>query len=94
MSDIRNPTVHVPARYEYEPVFHSTTRCPRFPVATDAMPRSQARREGLSECPRCFEHRMEKTERQQAIRVESVASSMSASSTSGTGSGFSDFVVE
>jgi hypothetical protein len=92
MSSPRNPTVHVPIEYEYEPVFHTTTRCPRIPPATEALTRSAARREGMSECPRCFEARMRRVEREQSIRVEGRSSRPMKPPVSV--SGFSDFIVD
>ncbi|AUV81054.1 hypothetical protein C2R22_04745 [Salinigranum rubrum] len=85
----RNPTVHVPVVADTEHVFHTTTRCPRIPLATEPMTRSAARRGGLVECPRCFETRMQRLERDQPR----VTASMERSTTTST-SGFSHFVVE
>jgi hypothetical protein len=98
MSSPRNPTVHVPVAAELESVFHTTTRCPRLPPATEATTRSAARRAGLAECPRCFETRMRRMERERAAasaepspdaRAPDAAESADASV-----SGFSNFAVE
>jgi hypothetical protein len=85
----RNPSVHIPVTTNTEHVFHTTTRCPRIPLATEPMTRSAARRDGLVECPDCFETRMRRLERGQS----GVTTSMARSSTP-SASGFSHFVVE
>jgi hypothetical protein len=93
MSNPRNPTVHVPAADEYDPVFHSSTRCPGYPVVSEAVPRSKARRDGLTECARCFERRMRTAEHGGPGRVGPVPRIRPPPSDATT-SGFSDFLVE
>lgn len=84
----RNPTVHVPVD-DLESVFHTTTRCPQIPLATEPLTRSAARRDGLVECSRCFEARMRRLEHR---HVET--SSLKRRSTATSVSGFSHFAVE
>jgi hypothetical protein len=91
MRDVRNPTVFVPPTDDLDPVFHSTNRCSRLPYPIETQTRSAARRQGLTECVACYEHRRRSQERALAVSLEPPAdSAVSASSTSG----FSDFAVE
>lgn len=86
----RNPTVHVPVNDDLTSVFHTTTSCPQIPLATEALTRSAARRDGLTECSRCFEARMRRLERHRPVETTSVAHRSVAASVSG----FSHFSVE
>ncbi|AUV82208.1 hypothetical protein C2R22_11580 [Salinigranum rubrum] len=91
MRDVRNPTVHVPLSTDIDPVFHSTDRCPRLPTATEVVSRLAARRQGLTECTDCYEHRRRSQERALAVDLSSTpTASLSASSESG----FSGFRIE
>ncbi len=91
MRDVRNPTVHVPLTTDLDPVFHSTDRCPRLPPTTEAVSRLAARRQGLTECTHCYEHRRQSQECALPVSLSPTANtSISASSVSG----FSGFEVE
>jgi hypothetical protein len=74
MTLTHDPSVVVPTAAWLDGVFHTAPNCPRAPSDGTPLSRSAARRDGLTECRRCFERRLAGLKREYVNRRETAAS--------------------